>query len=103
MKDNIPLNDTQQIKLISDSPDELLLQAQKAMEDGNFQFAIKNLRKLSQDENYLGQVKDMLEDACLKFPQETSLWLNLGEIYHRLNDNEKALEVFIRAQKQISL
>ncbi len=45
----------------------------------------------------------LLEEACKNHPQESNLWLALGNIYQRQNMNEKALEVFIQAQKQISL
>ena len=99
-----PLDDTQQIRLLSDAPDEILLQSRKAMEGGNFQFALKGLHKLSEeDDSYLEDIRNILEDACKDHPHESDLWLALGMIYQRLDLNEKALEVFIRAQKQISL
>ena len=97
------LDDTQQIRLLDDTPQEILLQSHKAIEGSNYQFALKNLLKLSENEVYLDEIRAILEEACKDHPEESDLWLALGSIYQRLNLKEKALEVFIRAQKQISL
>lgn len=101
--EKISLDDTQQIRLLSDSPQEILLQTRKAIEGNNFKFALSNLRKLAKDDAYLEEIKSILEEACDNHPHESSLWLALGSIYQRLDLKEKALEVFLRAQKQISL
>ena len=97
------IEDTQQIKVGDDSPDEIMMKASKAIEGGNYQFAIKHFLKLSEDPQYLEEIKNILEDACKTHAQESDLWLTLGNIYQRLDMKEKALEVFIRAQKHISL
>jgi tetratricopeptide (TPR) repeat protein len=98
-----PLQDTQRINIVLDSADEILSQAAKAIEGNNIQFALKHLLKLAEQNDYLEEIRDVLEDACEKHPTESGLWLALGGIYQRLDLTEKALEVFIRAQKQISL
>ncbi len=97
------LDDTQQIRVLSDSPEEILLQSRKAIEGGNYQFALSSIKKLPADDSYLDEIRSILEKACENHPQESDLWLALGRIYQRLDLKEKALEVFIRAQKQISL
>lgn len=98
------LQDTQEIRISGKSPEEILEQALKSIEGGNYKFALKRINSLAEeDESYLEAIRDLLEKACENHPQESSLWLALGGIYQKLNLNEKALEVFIRAQKQISL
>ena len=97
------LVDTQQIKVSIETPEEIMLNASKAIEGGNFQYAIKSLLKLAEDDEYLEEIKNILEEACESHSQVSDFWLTLGNIYQRLDLKEKALEVFIRAQKQISL
>jgi tetratricopeptide (TPR) repeat protein len=98
------LQDTQQIRIIrEETPEEKLEQARKALEGENVQYALTMIRELPDENGYLEQVKDLLEKASESNPDNANLWLTLGNIYQRLNMKEKALEVFIRAQKQISL
>ncbi len=99
----LALQDTQQIRVIPSTPEETLLQSRKMIEAGNTTFALKYLQDLALDEKNLEGIRDMLEGACRDCPQESSLWLALGNIYQRLNQREKALEVLTRAQKHISL
>jgi len=100
----LSLQDTQQIRVIrEESPEEKLEQARKALEGENVQYALMKIRELPDDDRYLAQIKDLLEKASEANPANANLWLTLGNIYQRLNLKEKALEVFIRAQKQISL
>ena len=100
----ISLKDTQQIRITSDDPEEILDQAGKAIHGGNYQFALKKLLKLAEEnEDFTERIKELLESACEAHPQESDLWLALGSVYKRLDLDEKALQVFIRAQKQISL
>lgn len=100
---NASLKDTQQINILRESPENMLLQADKAIEGGNYQFALKTLHQLGEDETQLENLRVLLESACEHHPQIASLWLALGELYQRMDMKEKALEVFIRAQRQISL
>ena len=98
------LQDTQQIRVMrEETPQEKLEQARKALEGENVQYALAKIRELPDEDGYLEQVKDLLEKASEANPDNANLWLTLGNIYQRLNMKEKALEVFIRAQKQISL
>jgi tetratricopeptide (TPR) repeat protein len=100
----ISLQDTQQIRVHrEETPEEKLEQAKKALEGENVQYALNKIREISDDDRYLAQIKDLLETACQTNPDNANLWLTLGNIYQRLDMKEKALEVFIRAQKQISL
>ena len=105
--ENIPkssLQDTQQIHVNrEETPEEKLEQARKALEGENIQYALNKIQELSADDQYLVQIRDLLETACEANPDNANLWLTLGNIYQRLDMKEKALEVFIRAQKQISL
>ncbi len=98
------LQDTQQIRVHrEETPEEKLEQAKKALGGENVQYALNKIREISDDDRYLEQTKDLLEMACQANPDNANLWLTLGNIYQRLDMKEKALEVFIRAQKQISL
>jgi len=65
--------------------------------------ALKYLQDLAFEDENLEDVQAVLENACRDYPQDSNLWLALGNIYQRLNQKEKALEVFTRAQKYISL
>ena len=97
------LQDTQQIRVPhEETPNEKLEQARKALEGGNVQYALTKFQDLLSEDDYLTQTKDLLEAACAAKPDNANLWLTLGNIYQRMDMNEKALEVFIRAQKQIS-
>ncbi len=99
-----PLQDTQQIRVIcEETPEEKLEQARKALEGENVLYALMKIRELPDDDRYLAQIKDLLEKASETNPGNANLWLTLGNIYQRLNMKEKALEVFMRAQKQIHL
>jgi cytochrome c-type biogenesis protein CcmH/NrfG len=73
------------------------------IDQGDFAPALRFLRELAEEDDLLADVRDVLEAACRDYPQESNLWLALGNIYQRLNQKEKALEVFTRAQKSISL
>jgi tetratricopeptide (TPR) repeat protein len=98
------LQDTQQIRVIrEETPEDKLEQARKALEGENIQYALNKIQELSADDQYLVQIRDLLEAASEANPDNANLWLTLGNIYQRLDMKEKALEVFIRAQKQISL
>jgi Tfp pilus assembly protein PilF len=100
---NRSLEDTQQIHIQPPHPQEILEQSRKMIEEGNIPFALRYIQDLAADDNNLEGIRDMLEGACQNCPQESNLWLALGNIYQRLNQKEKALEVFTRAQKFISL
>ncbi|MDK2980038.1 MAG: hypothetical protein PWQ55_385 [Chloroflexota bacterium] len=97
------LQDTQQIRVVrEETPEEKLDQARKALEGENIQYALKKIQEIVGEERFLEPIKDALELACQDNPDNAQLWLTLGNIYQRLGLKEKALEVFIRAQKQIS-
>jgi tetratricopeptide (TPR) repeat protein len=98
------LQDTQQIRINrEETSDEKLEQARKALQGENIQFALKKIQELLGDDTHLSQIKDLLETASKTNPENANLWLTLGNIYQRLDMKEQALDVFIRAQKQISL
>lgn len=99
----ISLQDTQQICVAPLTSGEILRQSRQLIDEGNFAPALRFLRDLADEDDHLAEVRDVLEAACRDYPQESNLWLTLGNIYQRLNQKEKALEVFTRAQKSISL
>ncbi len=99
----ISLQDTQQIRVAPLTSGEILRQSRQLIDEGNFAPALRFLRELADEDDHLAEVRDVLEAACRDYPHESNLWLALGNIYQRLNQKEKALEVFTRAQKSISL
>ena len=103
--DNSPekLNDTQPIKVVSMDPELVIQEAEKAVNGGNFQYALKLIKPLIDQNINLDAVRRYLEEAVSQHPEKTSYLLLLGEVYTRLSDNEKALEVFRKAQNLISL
>lgn len=99
----VPLQDTQQIRLVPPTREDILAQARKMIAAEKIPLALKYLQDLTDDDENLKDIRILLEDACRDYPQDSNLWLALGNIYQRLNQKEKALEVFTRAQKFISL
>ncbi len=99
----VPLQDTQQIRLVPPTREDILAQARKMIAAEKIPLALKYLQDLAVEDENLEDIQAVLENACRDYPQDSNLWLALGNIYQRLNQKEKALEVFTRAQKFISL
>ena len=97
------LEDTQQIPVIQDDPNELIINSAKALEGGNTQFAETTLRKLISGNKNLPEVVIQLERAIELYPDRSNFRLLLGETYTKLEETEKALAIFRNAQKFISL
>jgi hypothetical protein len=102
-KSTITIADTQPIDISIESLDNLFMDSIKALQGGNTKYALSLLRNLSTDNNNLKDVALHLEDAVISFPGNLELFLFLGEVYTKLNEKEKALAVFQKAQKLITL
>ena len=102
-KSTITIADTQPIDISIESLDNLFMDSIKALQGGNTKYALSLLRNLSTDNNNLKDVAIHLEDAVISFPGNLELFLFLGEVYTKLNEKEKALAVFQKAQKLITL
>ena len=97
------LNDTQPIKIMPMDPELVIQEAEKAVNGGNFQYALKLVKPLIDQNIELDAVCRYLENVVEQHPEKTSYLLLLGEVYTRMSNNEKALEVFRKAQNLISL
>lgn len=103
VENTVSLNDTQPIKIPADPPEPLLDIAEKAIAGENYQFAIRTLRKIIQQKEYLPAVISRLEEISEAYPQNSDFLLLLGEFYTRDGRRDEALAAYRRAQKIISL
>lgn len=97
------LDDTQEIPILQEDPNDLLINSSKALEGGNTQFAVTTLRKLISGNKNLSEVAIQLERAIELYPERSDFRMLLGETYTKLEEKEKALAIFQNAQKLISL
>lgn len=92
------LEDTQ--KIVDGDDDALLFQqALKAVEGENFQFAVKNLDHLVEKEYHLEEIIHLIEQHSTLLSHEPVAWLVLGKAYLKLNQKEKALQAFRKAEE----
>ena len=97
------LEDTQKIPVEQIDFHELMLEAEKAAIGGNINHAKKIFRNLIEEKINLKEVSRELESILQKKPQHTEFLFLLGEVYTFLGEKEKALQVFQKAQKHLSL
>ena len=98
-----PLEDTQQILIVHENPNDLLIDSAKALEGGNIKFAYVSLSKLISENRNLLEISNQLERAIELYPEHSEFRLLLGETYSALGEKEKALAILQNAQKNISL
>jgi len=97
------LEDTQQISIVHENPNDLLIDSAKALEGGNTKFAFVSLSKLISENRNLLEISNQLERAIELYPERSEFRLLLGETYLALGEKEKALAILQNAQKNISL
>jgi len=97
------LNDTQPIEISINDPELAIQEAEKAVNGGNFLYALDLLRPLIEQNIGLGVISRHLESTIEQHPDNANYLLLLGEVYTRMENREKALEIFQKAQKLISL
>jgi tetratricopeptide (TPR) repeat protein len=97
------LDDTQQIIISYENSNDLILDAEKALEGGNVKFAFTIFRQLITHKQNLSEVSLQLENAVELYPEETDFRILLGEAYLLLDKKEKALGIFQNTQKLITL
>lgn len=102
-KSEPPLEDTQQISIVQENPNDLLIDSAKALEGGNTKFAFTTLNKLFSENQNLPEVIIQLERAIELYPEHSEFHLLLGETYSALGEKEKSLAILQNAQKNISL
>ena len=99
----ISLQDTQQIRVKDYHPAYMLDIAEKAVIGENYQYALSTLRKMINQGDHLDDVVRRLEIIVRDHPHNSDLLLFLGELYTRQGKRAEALEIYKRAQKNISL
>lgn len=99
----IQLDDTQEIKILDEDPMQLLDTAEKALQGGNTQYAVKVLFDLVSSNKLLDQTASRLEYLRNIYPDTSELYILLGKTYTKLGKQEEALTEFKKAQKFISL
>jgi len=103
IKPGTPLDDTQQILIPKEDPNDLLIDSAKAIEGGNTKFAYFTLNKLIADRQNLNEVSIQLEKAMELYPNHPEFRILLSETYSALGEKEKSLAILQNAQKNITL
>lgn len=99
---SVVLDDTQKIKISSDDPEKLILQAFNSLDNNDFQFAKQCFSKLIQKNYQLPNIAERLENVCQDNPEQLDLWLILVAIYKKLGLEEKSLAALFKAQNNLS-
>ncbi|MCJ7648242.1 MAG: hypothetical protein MUP85_06490 [Candidatus Lokiarchaeota archaeon] len=99
---SVLLDDTQKIKIFSDDPEKLILQAFDSLKEDDVLFSKQCFSKLIQKDYELLNIADRLENFCHENPEQLDLWLILVEIYKKLGLDEKTLSVLVKAQNSLS-
>lgn len=99
---NNKFNDTQPITTSYRSTEEMIEKALKAIEGENYRYAMDLFHSLAKQESELGNLSANLEVITERYPNKVEFLLLLGEIYIRLDEKQKALETFHKAQQLIS-
>ncbi len=96
-----PHSNLEDTREIVDSDDNILLfqQTTKAIEGENFQFAIKKLDQLVENEYHLEEIVHLIEQHSILLSHEPKAWFVLGRAYLKLNQKEKALQAFRKAEE----
>ena len=97
-----PLDDTQKLNILPEDLNELTKKAFNSIDVGNIKFALQCLNKAINNTSKLDGIASQLEDVCLQYPAEVDLWLILAEVYQKLGQNEKSLEILEKAQNNIT-
>ena len=92
------LEDTQKI-VEGDDSTQLLQQALKAVEGENFRFAVQKLDQLVEKEFHLDEIIQLIENRESLLAHEPEAWFVLGRAYLKLNQKEKALQAFRKAEE----
>jgi len=104
MNENLrKLADTQEIKVVDYQPANILDIAEKAINGENFKFAFATYRKLIDQDKQIDEVIRRVEEISAEHPDQPDLLLFLGELYSIKGRRTDALEVYKKAQKNISL
>jgi len=99
--ENSSLEDTQQIQVSDSQPAYLLDQADKAINEKNYPYAIQTLRNLSAHKEYFAEISNRLEHIAKDSPEINDLLLLLGELYTNQDKWVEAQEIFKKAQGNI--
>jgi len=97
------LDETQQILILQEDPNDLLVDSAKALEGGNTKFAYSTLSKLTSENKNLHEVANQLERAVELYPDRSEFRILLSETYSVLGEKEKSLAILQNAQKNITL
>ena len=91
--------DTEKVE-IQDDQTITLLKANKALQDGDINLALKYYHTLLEEVGFLDNIIFDIKNYLNNYGEEPSIWLILGEAYSRQGKTEKALEAFRNAEKK---
>ena len=99
---SVILDDTQKIKILSDDPDKLIVQAFNSLDEEDHHFTKRCFSKLIQNNHQLPKIAERLENICQDNPDKLDLYLILVDTYKKLGLDEKALAALFKAQNNLS-
>jgi hypothetical protein len=81
-----------------DEYEALLLQAKQAVEEDDLEQALEDYETLIEEKEKLPEVIDALSDVSYQHPMNVSVLKLLGDAYMRVNQLQKALDAYSRAE-----
>ena len=99
---SVILDDTQKIKILSDDPDKLIVQAFNSLDEEDHHFTKRCFSKLIQNNHQLPKIAERLENICQDNPDKLDLYLILVDTYKKLGLDEKSLAALFKAQNNLS-
>jgi tetratricopeptide (TPR) repeat protein len=85
--------------LVSDNPDEMIIQAQTALSHDQVDTALTIYSRLIPQGKHLDETIHDLKDALYRFPVESSIWQTLGDACMRNNQIQEALDAYTKAEE----
>jgi tetratricopeptide (TPR) repeat protein len=84
---------------VSSNPDEMIAQAQSALDKGQVDLALSIYNQLIPQGQHLEETIHDLRDALYRFPVESSIWQTLGDACMRNNRLQEALDAYTKAEE----
>jgi tetratricopeptide (TPR) repeat protein len=99
---NTHLEDTQKI-VIHEVQGDSLQTARIAIDEKNYEDAIRELDNLVEKGTHLEEIIHLLEDTQTVLTQGSDAWFILGKAYLKTDQKEKALQAFHNAEKNTTI
>ena len=84
---------------ISQIPEEMILQAQSAIEKSQIEYGLSIYQRLIEQDQKIDEIIHDLRDALYRFPVDSYIWQTLGDAYMHANQVQEALDAFTKAEE----